>query len=74
VEVIISKYFINVLCIANYDWIGGRSSVGATEIIDDNSGRYLHWEAAGGVVCLREICREKTLVDCAICFQLGGMK
>jgi hypothetical protein len=48
--------------------------VGASEIARNlfSGRRWVHWESAAGVVCLKEIWLDSDLVDHAICLQLGG--
>lgn len=54
--------------------LGGRSVVGASEVCRNRffGRRWLHWEATGGVVCLREIWLDSNLVDHAVCLKFGG--
>ena len=70
------NYFISVSAAVNDCKSGGRSVVGASEVCRSKfyGRRWLHWEAAGGVVCLREIWLDNDLVDHALCLQFGGKR
>ena len=48
--------------------------VGAVELFPDvySGRRWIHWEAAAGRVCLKEIWLDHDLIDHTICLQLGG--
>lgn len=59
----------------SYDLVrtGGTPVVGCAELCPDrfHGNRFLHWECAGGIICLKEWWIEENLVDNAICLQLG---
>ena len=55
--------------------IGGRCVVGAAELCPEMycGRRWIHWQAAGGIICLREIWLDGDLEDHAVCLQVGGL-